>query len=232
MSYFDFLKYIDKKNIHTIFELGSRDLQDAVKLSKYYDCKVYAFECNPDCLVDCYRVKSTLDPDTLSKIELVEKAVSITNGPVNFFPFDLSKYDNKGSSSMYKIDFSTRNLSDPDYNRENPQKEVIVEGIRLDTFLENNGLNHIDLLCIDLQGYELNALKSLGKYLHSVDYIITECSIQSTYAGGATFTELMSYLSEFGFEYKRSNNFGSAYPDLKRTGFSEFDTLFVKKTVA
>ena len=71
-----------------------------------------------------------------------------------------------GSSSMLKIDFSLRNKDDPDYNRENPQKEIIVNGIRLDTFINENNINNIDLLCMDLQGYELNALKSLGNHLY------------------------------------------------------------------
>ena len=43
-----------------------------------------------------------------------------------------------GASSMLKIDFSVRNKDDPDYNRENPQKEIIVDGIRLDTFIDEN----------------------------------------------------------------------------------------------
>jgi FkbM family methyltransferase len=63
-----------------------------------------------------------------------------------------------GISSMLKIDFTKRNIDDADYNRENPQFEINVEGTRLDTFLENNNIQNIDLLCIDLEGYELNAL--------------------------------------------------------------------------
>lgn len=49
----EFTQKIDKNVIKTIFELGSRDLVDAYKLSKYYECDVYAFECNPDCLLEC-----------------------------------------------------------------------------------------------------------------------------------------------------------------------------------
>ena len=29
--------------------------------------------------------------------------------------------------------------------------------------MENNNIQNIDLLCIDLQGYELQAIKSMGK---------------------------------------------------------------------
>ena len=54
MSYSEFFKRIHNKQIKTIFELGSRDLIDAIKLLNYFESSnVYAFECNPDCLVEC-----------------------------------------------------------------------------------------------------------------------------------------------------------------------------------
>lgn len=231
MSYLSFANQIPKDKIKVIFELGSRDVVDAVDLIKFFDCKVYAFECNPDCLVECKKNIKILDMETRDKLFLVESAVSLSDGDVSFFPFDLTKYNNMGSSSMLKIDFSKRNQDDPDYNRENPQSEIVVRGTRLDTFLQKNTIPNIDLLCIDLQGYELNALKSLGESLHNVKYIITECSIQSTYMGGATFTELYEYLMQYNFEYVSSNAFGSEFPDIHRTGFSEFDALFVNRSV-
>lgn len=106
-----------------------------------------------------------------------------------------------GCSSLYKLDFSERDRGDPDYNRPNPQKEIIVEGTRLDTFIDENEIDSVDLLCIDLRGYELNALKSLGQCLNNVKYIITECFIKSTYINGCSFVELEKYLSSYGFKY-------------------------------
>ena len=64
-------------------------------------------------------------------------------------------------------------------------------------------------------------------YLYFVKYIITECSITSTYTDGATFTELNEYLSKYNFKYISSNQFSDNYPDLALTGFTEFDALFV-----
>jgi FkbM family methyltransferase len=220
MSYLQ-QQFLINEPVKTIFELGSRDLEDAIKLSNYYNAHVYAFECNPDCLEICYSKKC-------QNVTLIDKAVSLTNEPVTFYPFDLTKYNNMGSSSMYLIDFSKRKLDDPDYNRENPQKEITVDSTRLDTFMESKGIDSIDLLCIDLQGYELNSLKSLGNKLNNVKYIITECSIKSTYIGGSTFEELNDYLESFNFKYKCSNLFGNNLPNLHLEGFSEFDAMFVK----
>ena len=231
MSYCDFFNKIDSNQIKTIFELGSRDLIDAIKLLHYFqDSKTYAFECNPDCLIECYNNIDKLDEIQKKRLFLVDKAVSINNNKVSFYPFDLQKYNNMGASSMLKIDFSFRNKDDPDYNRENPQKEIIVDGIRLDTFIDENYIENIDLLCIDLQGYELNAIKSLGDQLHKVKYIITECSIMTTYTGGANFNELNNYLTNYNFKYISSNKFGNNFPDLTLTGMSEFDALFINKS--
>jgi FkbM family methyltransferase len=230
MSYFDFLDKIHSNEIKIIFELGSRDIQDAIKLLDYFkESTVYAFECNNDCLVECNKNYFNLIEDKKKRLFLIDKAVSLQNGDVKFYPFDLQKYNNMGSSSMLKIDFSLRNTDDPDYNRENPQKEIIVNGIRLDTFIDENNIYNIDLLCIDLQGYELNAIKSLGNYLHKVKYIITECSVQSTYTNGSTFKELNDYLSNYNFKYVSSNKFGKNYPNTSLKGFSEFDALFINQ---
>ena len=232
MSYCDFFSLIDSNKIKTIFELGSRDLIDAFKLLDYFkDSKAYAFECNPDCLIECHNNMHKLDEIQKKRLILVDKAVSINNGKISFYPFDLDKYNNMGSSSMLKIDFSVRNKDDLDYNRENPQKEIIVDGIRLDTFIDENYIENIDLLCIDLQGYELNAIKSLGNHLHKVKYIITECSIMSTYTNGATFKELNDYLTNYNFKYTSSNKFHNNFPDLTLSGFSEFDSLFINQSV-
>jgi len=226
MSYLEpiFRNNIDKSHIKIIFELGSRDLIDAYRLQTHYDCVVYAFECNPDCLVVCDNIINSSFYNT--NIVLVKKAVSLVDGPVSFFPFDLTKYDNMGASSMLKIDFSNRDKEDPDFCRPNPQIEIVVEGTRIDTFMESNHIEAVDMLCIDLQGYELNALKSMGDKLKNVKYVLTECSIRSTYVGGSSFSELEKYLGEYGFIYKCSNRFGYDYPNTELRGFSEFDALF------
>ena len=224
-----FKKNIDKDKIKIILELGSRDLIDAIKLQKYYNCKVYAFECNPDCLNICKVNYDKLDDTTKKSINLIESAVSLDNGHVKFYPFDLEKYNNMGASSMLKIDFTKRNKWDPDYNRPNPQKEIVVPSIRLDTFITNIKISNIDLLCIDLQGYELNALLSLGDEIKNIKYIITETCINSTYDNGSTFNELYDYLKKYNFTYICSDEFQYELPNNELVGFSEFNALFVNK---
>lgn len=221
-----FLEQIRKEDVCTVFELGSRDLRDAYDLQRVYNAEVYAFECNPDCLAVC-RANQQLRPN--DRVHLVSTAVTLEDGPASFFPFDLEKYDNMGASSMLRIDFSRHAPTDPDFCRPNPQTEVRVAGTRLDTFLDQRpDIERIDMLCIDLQGYELNALISMGQHLSRVKYIIVECAIRSTYVGGAAFVDVAAYLGKHGFTYRCSNGFGRTYPNVNAiNGICEFDALFV-----
>lgn len=227
-----YLENIKKDEIRIIFELGSGDLLNTLKLIAYYDKSIiYSFECNPECIEECEETLSLINDYIKNRIVFIKNAICETNGITTFYPFDTTKYNNKGASSMLKIDFSMRNQYDPDYNKPNPQKEIFVPCIRLDTFMTTNNIFNIDLLCVDLQGYELGALKSLGIYLNNVKYIITQTSIQSTYTNGATFKELELVLKSFGFIYKCSKIFGYDYPNLNLTGYSEFDALFINKNL-
>ncbi len=233
----NFINNIDKNSVKLIFELGSRDLTDSIRLLNYYhNSKIYAFECNPDCLEECQKNYSKLENDLKKRLTLIENAICIEDGLTSFYPFDLTKYNNKGASSMLKIDFSRRSADDPDYNRENPQKEIKVNGTRLDTFIEKNNLKNIDMLCIDLQGYELKALKSMGEYLKNVKYIITECSITNTYVGGAHFKDLNEYLISYNFTCVEPKSFShlsqsQEFQYHQRMGLSEFDALFINKSL-
>ena len=229
MSYFDdiFCKNIVKDCVSTIFEVGSMDLRDALGLYRYYQCPVYAFECNPDCISECSKTRSTFSTEENNAIHLIQKAVSEKNGTVVFHPFDIKKYNNMGSSSLLKVDFGKREPWDPDYMRENPQVDILVDSVRLDSFMVDSGIEKVDLICMDLQGYELYALMSMGDHIQNTKYIITETCIQSTYTGGSTFKDIHEYLTTKGFKYTCSNRFGTAFPDMTLKGYSEFDALFV-----
>jgi FkbM family methyltransferase len=250
MAYLDkrFLEKIQHP-VNTVLELGSRDLKDGIELLKVFPAHVYSFECNPDCLALCEANYATLDSASASRLTLVPCAVSTTDGPVSFFSFDRAQYDNVGASSMLKIDFTKRHTSDPDYGRPNPQVEVTVQGVRMDTFCTRMGLKSVDLVCMDLQGYELEALKSFGSALSNVRYVILETASKSTYTGGACFTDVKAFLESAGFGFV-GHDAGfkdiATYLDsvldgrsvetlvdkswaLAHAGFSEFNCIFENK---
>jgi hypothetical protein len=95
----------------------------------------------------------------------------------------------------------------------------------------------IDLICMDLQGYELQALKSAGNFLSKIKYIITEACYVSTYVGGVNFEDLNKFLNENGFNFISSDKTGHEIPSEKffnkhyTGGTSEFNAMFVNKNI-
>ncbi len=73
---------------------------------------------------------------------------------------------------------------------------------RIDTFFLRNKLdiNQYNFLNIDLQGYELIALKSMGELLDKIDWIYTEVNSKELYKGCPLLYELDIFLLKKGFK--------------------------------
>jgi FkbM family methyltransferase len=97
----------------------------------------------------------------INQIILNRKAVSEIDGEAEiFFDRACSRW-----ASLYK-----RNLSA--FSVEMKRSEV-VETIRLESYIERNGIKHINFIKLDIEGHEIAALKGVGRYLdHSfIDFI-------------------------------------------------------------
>jgi hypothetical protein len=107
-----------------------------------------------------------------------------------------------------------------DNNKEFFQKKIIVESVKLETFMEENKISEIDLLCLDLQGYEKIAIEGLGEKIKNVKYIISEVSFKSYYNGDILFNEYVTFLENNNFTLVEVMNYG---------GFG--DALFINKNL-
>lgn len=77
-------------------------------------------------------------------------------------------------------------------------KTIHVPMVRLESIL-NGGLSEYDFLNIDLQGFELEALKGMGTLLNDVKWAYLEVNKEELYKGCALVGEIDEYLSKFGF---------------------------------
>ena len=223
MNYNWCFPYIKKDDIKLIYEIGARDCLDSISLAKEFSCPVIAFECNPDGIKEC---KKTLFENNLA-ITLIEKAVHEENKIVSFRPFNRSKYDNIGASSLFEIDFvSNRSVADPDYGRKDVQDIINVEAIRLDTFIDEAGAKP-DLICMDIQEAELIALKGLGEYIKDIKYIVFEGRYINTYKDGCTFMDVHNYLILNNFQFVRTSSGHVKIPDGNTFTLSFYDFLYV-----
>lgn len=220
MSNYDWsFKFIEKINV--AFEIGSRDLIDANTIQTKYNCKVYSFECNPDCIKECHK------NNTNKNITLIEKAVSQVDGTITFYSVDINKYNNMGCSSMFEIDFTTnRNPSDGDYGKTNIQQAVCVPSVRLDTFCKEYNVIP-DVIFMDVQEAELEVLKSASSYLKDIKYIVLEGSTKPTYTNGCDIVQINEFLEKNNFSLLGVNG-----ADVKNTEYFGFgDYVYINKSI-
>ena len=174
-----------------VVECGSRDCLDAIEvLNCYNPSKIYSFECNPESIEVC-RANAKDYP----QIELVESAVGNCNEDISFYATDMEKSKDKNigaSSALF------HNGGQKDFI----QKKINVPCTRLDTFMNDNNVENIDLLCLDLQGYEKIALEGMGERIKDVSYIITEVNFEPYYEGSVLFDDLLVFLNEKGFLFE------------------------------
>ena len=181
---------IKKKYIKTIFEIGSRDAKDAIELSDLFHCHVFAFECNPVAIEIC---KSHIEFNP--NITLVTSGVWDTTGERVFYPVI---NQNIGASSFFEFNPNARNYATI-VKDSLVQEEIIVPTVRLDEFLKDQGLENIDLLCIDAQGAAYQVLSSLGDQINKVKYIIVELETHPIYLGEILYEEVDQFLIDSGF---------------------------------
>jgi len=76
------------------------------------------------------------------------------------------------------------------------QESESVEVRLLDEVYRSNGLHYPDLIKMDVQGYELNALKGAIDLLAHASYLVIELSLREFYRGQPPLWELLRFLDE------------------------------------
>jgi FkbM family methyltransferase len=93
----------------------------------------------------------------------------------------------------------------------------IVDVKRLDDVDLN--IDDFNMIVIDVQGYELEVFKGSINTLEKIDVIISEINRDEVYENCVKIDELISFLSDYGFELKEHHWLGKTYGD----------GLFIKK---
>lgn len=79
-------------------------------------------------------------------------------------------------------------------------KKIKISVKKLDDYIIDNHLNEPNVLKLDIQGFELEALKGASETLKKADYILAEVSFTELYKGQAYFSDIVCYLQPYGFE--------------------------------
>jgi len=186
----EFTNLIDKDRIKTIVEVGSRDCLDAIDLAEYYEnSTVLCFECNPETINQCFVNLQMAPFQTRSRIHFFPFGVGSKEETRFFYKWKDKR--NPGASSFL-------NRKKDAYNQEQTAEEIQIK--RLDNVLVQRGVTKIDLLCLDIQGFELEALRGLGDLLQQVTYIITETPKGESLYEAPNEEEVMNFFHQHGFK--------------------------------
>ncbi len=179
-----FLLNLPKEN-YTIFDIGSNigttTLPFAKILSKGI---VYSFEPG------------------INNYKRILKNVNLNPDLKNIKLFNIGFGEKKGSVRLYKVD-----INNPGMNRilpKNEQNQYDFENIAIETlddFVNQNSIDKIELIKIDVEGYELNILKGGLKVLETFKpTLFIELDDKNLRANDGSAREVISLLAKKNYE--------------------------------
>jgi 2-O-methyltransferase len=178
-------KYISKEPI--ILDIGAHIGADSVEMARLWKkASIYSFEPVPivfDKLVYNTRKYKSIHP--------VNCAVGDVDGILKMF---VSEGESDASSSLMR---PKNHLSDHPQTTFND--EIEVQTMKLSTWLNENNIKDIDLLWLDMQGYEKRMLESSFTLLPNIRAIHTEVSTKETYEGVTLYNEFKEWLKGYDF---------------------------------
>jgi FkbM family methyltransferase len=179
-----------------ILDVGSRELIDSMAMAAAFpNCRILAFEPNPEQYNAC-------------------KSASDANPTIEFFPFACG--DKEDTIDFYIV-YGNCGASSPLEPIHIPGdwgwKKTVVPVRRLDNVLKELGIEKVDVVWMDVQGYELNALKGLGSYIDNIQIMHTEAAGKPYYVGHTDKPELEKWIEDKGFNIIWEPHVGHLYDE-------------------
>ena len=168
-----------------VLHVGAHLAEEAIEYEKYGWLPITWVEAQPD-LVKI--LESKLEP---SKHKIIEAAVWDEGG------LSLKLHIASSTQSSSLLNFGTHADLYPDIMY---ISDLEVSTKRLDEIIRPDEMHNF--INFDIQGAELQALKSLGSLIDSVDYIYLEVNKKVLYENCTDVFELDAFLSNFGFTRK------------------------------
>jgi 2-O-methyltransferase len=175
----------------TIVEAGAHAGWDTIEMSQLWsNGTIHAFEPVPS-------LYAQLQSNTkgLGNVRLYPYALSDKTGIANLF---VSSGSSDASSSL---------LPPKEHLSEHPsvyfEESIDVPTITLNEWAKENGIEKVDLLWLDMQGYELAMLRGSCELLRTVSAIYTEVSLKEQYEGTPLYPQVRGWFEEQGFKVER-----------------------------
>ncbi len=198
-------EYLPKHPV--IIDCGAHDGTDSIELAKILGGEVHAFEPVAD---------------------IYERLIKKTNANKNIHCYKLALSDQSGRQFFYvsegASDASSSLMEPQDHLKDHPDttftKKIEVQTETLDRWALLNKINKVDMLWLDMQGFEMQMLQASNEIFQTVSVIHTEVSMKETYKGVPTYDRFRKFLETKGFEMVL---------DAIPSGWDMGNALFVKK---
>jgi len=179
-------QYIPKNPV--IVEAGAHIGVDTEQFARRFPKgKIFAFEPVPNLFL---RLSENMQP--YKNVDCIPTALSNEVGESVMY---VSGGVSDGSSSL---------LPPKDHLIDHPDttfdESINVTCITLDKWAQTNNVEKVDLLWLDLQGYELDVLKAGLAVLENVQAIYTEVNLKELYVGAPLYGELREWLEVRDFK--------------------------------
>ena len=175
------VKRIYKKPIKTVFDVGAHKGQTSLHFRKCFPiADVHAFEPSPHnfrTLQANLRGRNRIHPQ----------------------PYALGQTQTVALLSEGKNDLRGQLVPEDKTQGDDSYSQVRVNTI--DNYLQENKLEHIDLLKLDVEGHELEVLKGASDTLRCklVNFIVTECDFNAADSQHSFFPDLLEFLTAQNF---------------------------------
>ncbi|MGE4267712.1 MAG: FkbM family methyltransferase [Deferribacterales bacterium] len=215
------LKDIDKP---VIFDVGANIGQSVAGFKqKVPDAVIHSFEPDSDCF-DILKSKCADYRD----VTAVNAGLGASEDIITLY-----KYEESTANSFNRISsdsMAVRSQSHKKVNRclTQPANTQECRVLTIDGYCRENGIGHINLLKIDVQGFENEVLKGAAEMIGAgrVDIILTELSFDDLYGKGNSFYALESHIIPFGYALY---DISHIYKNIRLGKTCWVDALYVRK---
>ncbi len=174
-----------------IFEVGAFDGSDSVKLAKMWpQGTIVSFEANPERFSQ-YQKKAM----EFANMQGYNLAVNTYNGTAEFFLC----WGTNGVDPIFEGASSLLPASDSMAVHYMGPK-ISVPCVILDDWCQQNRIDAFDFLWLDLEGFEIQFLRSSPHILRNASVIYTETNFYEFRKATSQYGELKSFLESEGFE--------------------------------
>lgn len=221
MQAFELQKYVFSKLREDeeiiIFDVGANRGQTIEKYKQLFpNAKIWSFEPVQEFYIDAKKVAGEF-----SDVFCMNLAVGGEKGFVEF-------HESVGGQSSSVLCPNIEEL-DPFFNRGDfvTHRKYLVPVTTMDSFVDENALDSIQILKLDVEGFELQVLKGAEALLKSgkVELVYSEIAFSRYWNGAVLFHELSSFLAGMGYELFGLYNLSHGALGVNKAG----DAIFMRK---